>query len=73
MHFKNLVLSIVFILSLIKKNLTDIVSYIRNNYSDDHLKLYRKLQNETLKLEKTKLDIKFLRRCKTYDILPKFL
>ena len=39
-------------LRLLKKHVTDIVSYIRNKYSEDHHKLYRKLQNETHEVER---------------------
>ena len=46
---------------------------IRTRYNAETLSLYRKLENLDLKIRKTHLDLDFLRTCKAYGIIPKFL
>ena len=66
-------LAIVFILSLVKNFVPNPISYIKNNYGHQQVKVYRKFLTESSKLQKCKLDLLFLTKCKTYDVIPKFL
>ena len=52
------------------RNLHDI---ILTRYGLDTLKMLRNFENNKRKLEKLKLDIDFLKRCKAYQIIPKFI
>ena len=72
MPLKNLVLAFVFILRLATGS-TISLDYIRQHYGQEALKVYYKLLDHTKKIEKTKLDLDFLLKCKVYDIFPKFL
>ena len=71
--FKVVSLTILFVVSLLKNSVPDITKYLQNHYGYPGLKVYRKFLNESRKLEKCKLDLLFLTKCKTYDIIPKFL
>ena len=66
-------LTILFVVSLLKNSVPDLAKYLQNHCGYPGLKIYRKFLNESRKLEKCKLDLLFLTKCKTYDIIPKFL
>ena len=70
---KTVTLAITFALSLFKSSVPDITQHIKDKYGPNLLKVYRKLLTDTRKLEKSKLDLIFLSKCKTYDVVPKFL
>jgi hypothetical protein len=63
--------AISFQVNLLRKK--DLHSIIRNTYGEEAHKLYRKYENTSRKLEKTKLDYNFYCKCKVYNIMPKFL
>ena len=46
---------------------------IKRRYGSQGLKLFRGVKNSCLKEEKCKLDLIFLKSCKTYNRMPKFL
>jgi hypothetical protein len=71
MNIKVLFLVITFVTkSLFSSNsITDI---IRKRFGITALKIYRKLQNTSKRGIKCKLDIEFLTKCKTYNVLPNF-
>ena len=47
--------------------------YFNKYYGADCLRLYRKLHNSSIKLNKLELDLDFLTKCKVYNVIPKFL
>ena len=74
MKFKIIALVISTFFSLFKlKNTTNFFNFLREQYDEQHVKIYRKLISDSKKLEKVKLDLDFLLKCKTYDVTPKFL
>ena len=73
MKFKTLSLIITTLLWLLKFKNFHFISYLREHYDEDAAKIFRKLISESKKLEKAKLDLEFLIKCKTYDVTPKFL
>ena len=49
-------------------------SLFQKKYEDTfEFKYYHKLLDSSRKLEKSKLDLKYLMKCKTYNTMPKFL
>ena len=50
-----------------------IATIIRSRYGDKIAKLVRKLEKLYFKLRKAKLDIKFLCKCESNDVIPNFL
>ena len=64
---------LLFLLKLRFPKHTPFTSIIKTRYNNDALSLYRKLENLDLKIRKINLDLDFLRTCKAYGILPKFL
>ena len=71
--FKVVSITVLFALSLHKNSVPDRTKYLQNHYEYSGLKGYRKLPNQFHKLEKCKLDLFFPTKCKTYDLIPKFL
>jgi len=67
------VLVILFILRLRKATNFDVFRFIRSRYDEEVVKVYRKYENLSRKTIKTELDIDFLKKCKIYNIFPKFL
>ena len=47
--------------------------HIRSRYGDNGVQLYRAFEKSSRSLEKNKLDLDFLTKCKVYNIFPKFL
>ena len=47
--------------------------HTNDKYGANHLKAYRKLLTDRRRLEKSKLDQVLPSKCKTYDVVPKFL
>ena len=70
--FKFLLL-LVFMTKLKIKAIKNSFEYIRKCYGVKTLKTYKSLLNLSLKYEKINLDLKFLNRCKIYNVFPKFL
>ena len=64
---------LLFLLKLRFPKHTPFTNVIKNRYNSDALALYRKLEDLDLKIRKIHLDLDFLRTCKAYGILPKFL
>ena len=52
------------------RNWTDI---IRNKYGEEGIKLVRRTEKLSCKVEKCKLDIKFLETAKAYKVIPNFI
>ena len=61
---------IVFILRILKIK-PDIIAHLFIKYGKHEVKYYRKYSNR--KLEKSKLDLEYLMKCKTYNTMPTFL
>ena len=51
----------------------DLVQYLRKCYGEDTLRVFRKYENFQKKTTKCQLDIDFLRKCKIYNVVPKFI
>ena len=54
-------------------DINNIVSYLRNNYDRHILLTYRTIEKFYLRVELVRLDIHFLKSCRSQDIIPKFL
>ena len=67
------VLALLFVIRLSKANGTNMLSHVRATYGEGALKCVRKYSSLAKKLEKTKLDVIFLEKCKVYNVFPKFL
>src|ERR1700755_1209609 len=52
------------------RNVYDI---IKKRYGPDTLKLLRTVKTTNKKSEKLKLELQFLRKCKAYEVIPKFI
>ena len=66
-------LTFLFILAVLKSSVPVLIKYLQFHYGYPALKVYRKFLKESRKLEKCKQDLLFLTKCKTYDIIQKFL
>ena len=51
----------------------DLPNFIRNSYGEEEYRIFRRYESTSKKLEKAKLDLEFLIKCKIYDVIPKFL
>ena len=71
--FKSFVFAIIFLLRLASSTNKDILSYLRRCYSDDVVKVFKNYSKFFKKLEKSRLDVSFLTKCKIYNVFPKFL
>ena len=71
--FRSYTYGIIFLLTLITGRHYNVITFLRDHYNTDHVKCYRKLDNESKRLQKTELDLLFLRKCKVYNVMPKFL
>jgi hypothetical protein len=67
------VLAIIFLIRLRLKQNVDVLTYVRNRYGENGYRTLRNLENTARKLEKNKLDLEFLTKCKVYNVFPKFL
>ena len=65
--------AIKFLLNIRYQNGRSIVDIITSRYGQEVLICYRRLEKLHLKVEKLKLDIKFLETCIAFDRIPKFL
>jgi len=65
--------ALTFILNLRFKQILDFPLHISSSYGEDGARILRNYYNTLKKLEKSKLDLDFLVKCKTYGVLPKFL
>ncbi len=54
-------------------NIGNVESYLRDNYDRHVLLTYRTVKKFYLRVELVRLDIGFLKTCRTKDIIPKFL
>ena len=54
-------------------NINNVESYLRNNHDHNILLTYRTVKKFYLRVELVRLDIHFLKSCRTKDIIPKFL
>ena len=70
--FASTVLALLFVMRLSKAN-GNLFSNVRASYGEDALKCVRSFSTTAKKLEKTKLDVIFLEKCKIYNVFPKFL
>ena len=52
---------------------TQHIKYIRARYGDDLFMTFRKLEKTSLKLQKNKCDLEFLRICAIYKLTPSFI
>ena len=64
---------LLFILKLRFPKNIPFTNLIKTRYSIEALSLYRKLEHLDFKIRKIHLDLSFLRTCKAYSIIPKFL
>ena len=71
--FRSFTYGIIFLLTLITGRHYNVIAFLRDHYNPDHVKCYRQLENESKRLQKTELDLLFLRKCKVYNVMPKFL
>ena len=62
-----------FILKIRCSSTTNILNFIYTCYCDDGKKLYRRYETTCWKIIKTNLDLKYLIKCKTYELFPKFI
>ena len=54
-------------------NIDNVESYLRENYDRRILFTYRTVKKFYHRIELVRLDIRFLKSCRTKDIIPKFL
>ena len=73
MNFRTIVFGISFLISIFKNKRVNPAEYLLERYGQETLKIYKKVTDTSRQLEKATLDLEFLRTCKTYDIVPKFL
>ena len=73
MKLNSVVLVLMFLIRLKKKSFRNVSDYILSSYGEDVQKLYRKYYNISRKCLKVDLDLDFLKKCKIYNIFPKFL
>ena len=66
-------LVILFLLKLRFPRGTQLSTVITRRYGRQGLQLFRRLDKTSIKLKKNEADLKFLKTCKSYEILPKFL
>ena len=66
-------LVILFILKLRFPRGTQLSTVIVRRYGRQGLQRFRRLEKTSIKLKKNEADLKFLKTCKSYEILPKFL
>ena len=66
-------LAILFLLKLKLCSTTNIATYIRRKYSDESLRVYRRLQSTFTRQRKAELDLDFLQYCKMNDMTPNFV
>ena len=64
---------LIFLLSILKGRQINFISYLRDRYDSNLVKCYRRLEDLSKKLVKINLDIDFLKKCKIYNVVPKFL
>jgi len=62
-----------FIVNLRFEQLPDFKSHVSTTYGEDGVRIFRNYFNTLKKLEKCKLDLQFLTKCKVYNVLPKFI
>ena len=67
----SLILAIVFILRL--RFAKPFPNYLRSQYGENGIQLFRKLEKTKCKLIKAQCDLEFLRICNINEITPKFL
>ena len=73
MNLRVVFLVISLLKSFLKNSVINPFEYLKEYYDATTVQNYRKLINTSKKLEKSKLDHEFLLKCKTYNIIPKFL
>ena len=71
--FKRTALCIMFVLSLLRPLPTNPVKFISERYDRNLVKFFRRMESNRKKLCKIELDLVFLKKCKVYDVIPKFL
>ena len=67
------ILCLFFLIKLRLRSKLNGFEYFNKRYSQDGLRSYRTYFNNSLKLEKQKLDLDFLTKCKVYNVFPRFL
>ena len=73
MNLRILFIALNFIFKLLKSKNFNLPAYLQEYYGNDSAKSYYSIISDSKKLEKSKLDLDFLLKCKTYDVIPKFL
>ena len=66
-------LALLFILKIRLGANSNIVNFITSRYGEEGKRLYRRYESTKKKHVKTCLDLEFLVKCKTYNVIPKFL
>ena len=73
-HFKTFVLYLYLITCLLlHRKFGNIIHDIVQKYENVDLSQLRKLEKISIKIGKAELDIRFLKNCKLYNVIPKFL
>ena len=70
---KKIAYCVIFILSLLRLRQPNIIKLLSERYGQTRVKLFRRTETTRSKLIKSELDLDFLKKCKTYDVMPKFL
>ena len=73
MSFKSVSLALIFLLRLHCGAIVNVINYIATTYGEEGRKLLRRYENHSRRLEKAKLDLSFLIKCKVYNVFPRFL
>ena len=73
MNFILTVLALIFTFRMWSLSEQNTINIIRSRYGSNYVIQYRIYENSRKKLEKAKLDLKFLEACKIYNVIPKFL
>lgn len=66
-------LALLFIIKCCSGRTSNIIEYLSRRYGEDGRKLYRKFETHKKKQLKAQLDLQFLIKYKTYNVIPKFL
>ena len=66
-------LALLFLIKLRCGASVNTINYIATNYGEEGRRLLRRYENHSRKLQKAKLDVDYLVKCKIYNVFPKFL
>ena len=71
--FYNVSLAILFLIRLWCGSHCNVLDHIRSRYGGEKVKQFWRCYNEEKKLVKSQLDVDFLKLCKAYNVVPKFV